>query len=88
MTDLHRWTENDGNILQSHLILLLLLHSNSQICERIAVTQTHESSPTHSTPLTILTMVWHTCLISVGWLQRYWEVIISTLLVVDSCIHQ
>ena len=38
MTDLHRWTENDGNILQSHLILLLLLHSNSHICERIAVT--------------------------------------------------
>jgi len=26
MANLHRWTENNGNVLKSHFILLLLLH--------------------------------------------------------------
>ena len=41
MTNLHRWAENDGHVLQSHLIVLLLLHTEATVTH-VNTKQLHE----------------------------------------------
>jgi len=41
VTNLHRRTKNDGNVLQSHLIVLLLLHTEATVTH-VNTKQLHE----------------------------------------------